>query len=227
MRTGDDVHESARHLAATLRTVADDIEAGLPRVAALLPIVHQVGQRQCAAVRQAVSARVDTIGFPEDGEDCVVWGTRLVEGLGPIRRPLPTEREGIVHKFAVGGHEGYIAVGLYADRRPAEMFITMSKAGSTVRGFADTIAKLTSLLLQFGVSIDVIADKFRYARFEPQGVSVGSEITSATSIIDYVFHWMVLRFGADAELRAWEPEVDLTRVGTDEVAPKPPGGSTT
>ena len=52
----------------------------------------------------------------------------------PVRRKLPDERQSITHKFSIGGHEGYITVGMYEDGSPGEIFITMAKEGSTISG---------------------------------------------------------------------------------------------
>jgi ribonucleoside-diphosphate reductase alpha chain len=66
----------------------------------------------------------------------------------PSRRKLPDERQSITHKFSIGGHEGYITVGLYEDGTPGEIFITMAKEGSTISGLMDSMAVVTSLSLQ-------------------------------------------------------------------------------
>ena len=113
----------------------------------------------------------------------------------PPRKRLPSTRASVVHEFCVGGHKGTITVGLYPDGTPGELFITMSKEGSTIRGLVDSIGVLTSLALQHGVPLDAIASKFEGSRFEPQGVAIGcDEITFATSVLDYVFRWMQIRF---------------------------------
>ncbi len=52
----------------------------------------------------------------------------------PVRRKLPAERNAITHKFSIGGHEGYMTVGLYEDGLPGELFATMAKEGSTISG---------------------------------------------------------------------------------------------
>src|SRR5208337_4255291 len=72
------------------------------------------------------------------------------------RHKLPDEREAITHKFAVGQHEGYLTVGLYENRQPGEIFITMAKEGSTVSGLMDSFATAVSLALQYGVPLKVL-----------------------------------------------------------------------
>ena len=112
----------------------------------------------------------------------------------PWRRPLPAERAAITHKFAVGGHEGYITVGLYDDGTPGELFITMSKEGSTISGLMDTIATSISLALQYGVPVGVLVDRFSHMRFEPSGFTGNPNIPIAKSIVDYIFRWIGQKF---------------------------------
>jgi len=112
----------------------------------------------------------------------------------PTRRRLPDERQSITHKFTVGGHEGYITVGKYGDGQPGEIFITMSKEGSTISGLMDTIATMTSMALQYGVPLNVLVNKFSHMRFEPSGFTNNKEIPIAKSAIDYVFRWLALKF---------------------------------
>ena len=87
----------------------------------------------------------------------------------PVRRKLPDERHSITHKFSIGGHEGYITVGLYEDGTPGELFITMAKEGSTISGLMDTFATAISYALQYGVPLKFFVDKFSHVRFEPSG----------------------------------------------------------
>ena len=112
----------------------------------------------------------------------------------PWRRPLPAERAALTHKFAVGGHEGYITVGLYDDGTPGELFITMSKEGSTISGLMDTIATSISLALQYGVPVSVLVDRFSHMRFEPSGFTGNPNIPIAKSIVDYIFRWIGQKF---------------------------------
>jgi ribonucleoside-diphosphate reductase alpha chain len=111
-----------------------------------------------------------------------------------IRHRLDDERMSITHKFNVGGHEGYITVGLYQDGNPGELFITMAKEGSTVSGLMDSFACAVSLALQHGVPLKLLCEKFAHTRFEPSGWTNNTDIGFAKSIMDYIFRWLQLRF---------------------------------
>jgi len=113
----------------------------------------------------------------------------------PVRRKLPVERQAMTHKFSVGGHDGYITVGLYEDGTPGELFLVMAKEGSVISGLLDGFATSVSLSLQYGVPLQVLCDKFAHSRFEPSGYTGFSEIPFAKSITDYIFRWLDLRFG--------------------------------
>jgi ribonucleoside-diphosphate reductase alpha chain len=122
-------------------------------------------------------------------------GDRKKKGeLQPTRRRLPATRQSLTHKFSVGGHEGYITVGLFEDGQPGELFITMAKEGSTIGGLMDTIGTETSLGLQYGVPLRVFVDKFSHTRFEPSGWTNNKEIPHAKSVVDYIFRWLGIQF---------------------------------
>ena len=112
----------------------------------------------------------------------------------PARRRLPATRQSLTHKFSVGGHEGYITVGLFEDATPGELFITMAKEGSTIGGLMDTIGTLTSMSLQYGVPLEALTSKFSHMRFEPSGWTGNQEIPNAKSVVDYIFRWLGIRF---------------------------------
>ncbi|HVM32862.1 MAG TPA: vitamin B12-dependent ribonucleotide reductase [bacterium] len=116
------------------------------------------------------------------------------KGAKPARRRLPDEREAITHKFSIAGHEGYITVGKFEDGTPGELFILMSKEGSTVSGLMDSFATAISLALQYGVPLKVLVDKFSHSRYEPSGITTNPEVRIAKSITDYIFRWMALKF---------------------------------
>src|SRR5260370_30563227 len=112
----------------------------------------------------------------------------------PSRNRMPDTRVHLSNKFEIAGHEGYITVGLYEDGQPGELFIQMSKEGSTIGGLMDTVATLTSMALQYSVPLESLVKKFAYQRFEPSGFTKNPDIRSATSITDYVFRWLGCQF---------------------------------
>ncbi len=138
--------------------------------------------------------------------------------LGGTRRKLPDERAAITHKFSIGGHEGYITVGLFEDGTPGELFCTMSKEGSTISGLMDAFATSTSLSLQYGVPLKVLVDKFSHMRFEPAGFTGNPQIPMAKSLCDYIFRWLGLKF-LPAEDKPFDPsmvQADLFAARTSE-----------
>ncbi len=122
------------------------------------------------------------------------------------RKKLEDTRQSLTHKFSVGGAEGYFTVGLYDDGSPGELFITMSKAGSTIYGLLDSFAVMVSISLQYGVPIADLTRKFVGTQFLPSGFTENEEIRKADSIIDYIFKWLHRRFIAPSG------EVVMTRV---------------
>lgn len=112
----------------------------------------------------------------------------------PLRRKLSPERQSITHKFAIAGHEGYFTVGLYDDGTPGELFVKMSKEGSTLSGIMDALALSISLNLQYGVPLEVLISKFTHTRFEPSGMTSNREIPIVKSIMDYMGRWLAVKF---------------------------------
>jgi ribonucleoside-diphosphate reductase alpha chain len=138
----------------------------------------------------------------------------------PVRHRMPDTRNSMTHRFEIAGHEGYITVGLYEDGQPGELFITMSKEGSTIGGLMDTVGTLTSIALQYGVPLESLVKKFAYQRFEPSGFTKNSDIRHATSITDYVFRWLACQFikgykEATAPNRA-QPDLPLKEIAEIE-----------
>jgi ribonucleoside-diphosphate reductase alpha chain len=117
-----------------------------------------------------------------------------------VRHKLQEERASITHKFNIGGHEGYITVGLYPNGEPGELFITMAKEGSTVSGLMDSFALAVSISLQHGVPLKLFCEKFAHTRFEPSGWTSNPDIGFAKSIMDYIFRWLQLRFTGQQQL---------------------------
>jgi ribonucleoside-diphosphate reductase alpha chain len=132
-----------------------------------------------------------------------------------VRHRLPEERASLTHKFSLGGHEGYITVGLYPSGEPGEIFIKMAKEGSTVSGLMDSFATAISLSLQHGVPLKVLCEKFAHTRFEPSGWTGNEHIGYAKSIMDYIFRWLQLRFLSGQQLSLF------TGLGAPAASPEP------
>ncbi len=115
-------------------------------------------------------------------------------GLAPQRRRLPPTRGSETHKFVIAGHEGYLTYSIHADGGLAEIFIRMHKSGSTLAGLLDAFAITVSMALQYGVPLKELARKFAYGRYEPAGFTENPDIQVATSITDYLFRYLALRF---------------------------------
>ncbi len=121
------------------------------------------------------------------------------------RVKLPQTRTSITHKFEISGHEGYLTIGLYDTGKPGEIFVTMHKEGSTIRGLMDAWATSVSVNLQYGASVNDLFGKFMHQKFEPAGFvknlgggkldSKIKTINMASSIVDYVAQFMINNFG--------------------------------
>ncbi len=114
--------------------------------------------------------------------------------LDDRRRVLPVTRRSVTHKFAIAGHEGYLTIGLFDDDCPGEIFIKMSKEGSTLSGLIQGFCRAFSLALQYGLPVAAAVDRFRGMRFEPSGPTSNPEIPEASSILDYVARYLEREF---------------------------------
>ena len=114
--------------------------------------------------------------------------------LQPVKRRLPPTRSSETHKFSIAGHEGYLTHSIYEDGTLAEIFIRLSKNGSTLAGLLDAFAISTSMALQYGVPLKALADKYIYGRYEPAGVTENPDIPVVYSITDYIFRYLAFRF---------------------------------
>jgi ribonucleoside-diphosphate reductase alpha chain len=106
------------------------------------------------------------------------------------RKKLPTDCKSFRHKFSVNGMDGYLHVGLYDDGSVGEVFVTISKAGSTISGLVDTVAILTSFALQHGVPLRDLVKKLSHVKFEPSGFTGNPDIPMAKSLVDYLFRYL-------------------------------------
>ncbi len=112
----------------------------------------------------------------------------------PIRRRLPTSRPARTVSFSVGEAEGYITAGEYPEDGIGEIFLKVSKQGSTLSGIMDAFAIAVSLGLQYGVPLEAFVSKFVNMRFEPSGITKDPDIRFASSLVDYVFRKLALEY---------------------------------
>ncbi len=137
--------------------------------------------------------------------------------LQPAKKRMPSERKAITHRFKVGNQEGYLTVGLYDDNSPGEIFITVSKEGSTIAGLMNAFSISLSVALQYGVPLKDYIRKFIHTRFEPAGWTENEQIPVAKSVIDYIARWMALKFLKKEDLR--ELGMITEETTADEVTP--------
>jgi len=109
-------------------------------------------------------------------------------------KKLNKTRNSITHRFCIHGFKGYITVDLHDDDSVGEIFIRMAKMGSTVGGLMDAFATSISIALAHGVPLSDLCDKFKGHRFEPFGNTDNSQIPMASSLVDYIFRWLELKF---------------------------------
>jgi ribonucleoside-diphosphate reductase alpha chain len=112
----------------------------------------------------------------------------------PERVRLPMDRQSITHKFSIGGHEGYLIIGLYDDGKPGEVFVVISKEGSFVSGLVNAVATMISIALQYGAPLDTIVNKLKGHAYEPQGLTTNAEIRFAKSLTDYMARFLEIKF---------------------------------
>jgi ribonucleoside-diphosphate reductase alpha chain len=149
--------------------------------------------RDGSKMSQALNNKSDS-DEKKEVEKEIVYKEKIVYKEMPRRRKLPAERMAIAHKFSIAGHEGYVHVGMYEDGAPGEIFIKMSKEGSTLSGVMDTLALSLSMNLQYGVPLEVLCEKLVHSRFEPMGMTSNKEIPMVKSVMDYLGRWLALKF---------------------------------
>jgi ribonucleoside-diphosphate reductase alpha chain len=110
----------------------------------------------------------------------------------PVRKRLPKKRPSETVSFAVAGAEGYMTAGSYPDDGLGEIFVKMSKQGSTLAGVMDAFSMAISIALQYGVPLETYVSKFVNMRFEPAGMTDDPDVRIASSIVDYLFRRIAL-----------------------------------
>ena len=193
---------------AVSKTVNLPHEATPEQIREVYVRAHTLGCKGVTVYRDG-SRALQVLAHPSTGGR----GRAVRTAAAPYHRHLPDERPAVTHKFRVGEQEGYVTVGLFDDGTPGEVSIKMEKEGSTVSDLADAVALLTSIALQYGVGAEKLADKLEHTRFEPYGTTGNPEIPLTTSVLDYIFRWLRLHFGAADAGASSEPATTLSGIG--------------
>ncbi len=112
----------------------------------------------------------------------------------PVRKRLPKKRPSETVSFSVAGAEGYLTASSYPDDGLGEVFLKMSKQGSTLAGVMDAFSVAISIGLQYGVPLETYVSKFTNMRFEPAGMTDDPDVRMASSVMDYIFRRLALDF---------------------------------
>lgn len=112
----------------------------------------------------------------------------------PVRERLPRRRKSSTFAFRVSDCEGYVTVGEYEDGRPGEVFMKVSKQGSTLAGIMDAFSISVSLGLQHGVPLSTYVKKYTNMRFEPSGITDDPDLRFASSLVDYIFRRLAIDY---------------------------------
>jgi ribonucleoside-diphosphate reductase alpha chain len=228
---------------AISKTVNMPEEASIEDIEALHQLSWELGLKAVAVYRdnckvgQPLStAKKDTAEAPVAEIAATQVVERIVERIvhQPIRQKLPRSRRGRTFEFRVADCKGFATIGEYANGLPGEIFLTVSKQGSTLSGIMDAFAKSISYGLQYGVPLRAFVEAFTNMRFEPAGMTDDPDIRFASSIMDYLFRRLALEymtyderaemgiFSIDERLQPTLPGVEEsimeTRTGTEMAA---------
>ncbi|MEJ7563159.1 MAG: ribonucleoside-diphosphate reductase, partial [Ilumatobacteraceae bacterium] len=192
--------------------------------------------RDNCKVGQPLSAsRKEPSAVAGDG-DTTVAASELVERVvekivhRPIRQKLPRSRKGRTFEFRVADCKGFATIGEYEDGQPGEIFLTVSKQGSTMSGIMDAFAKSISYGLQYGVPLRAFVEAFTNMRFEPAGMTDDPDIRFATSVMDYLFRRLALEYlsydeRAELGIFSIDERMQPTLPGVDESVERTSTGS--
>jgi ribonucleoside-diphosphate reductase alpha chain len=163
----------------------------------------KVGQPLSATKSSRTAATADVAGEAEtEGDRRVVADTGAVLEVdnAPVRRRLPRTRPSKTTSFRVGDIEGYLTTGSYPDDGLGEIFVKVSKQGSTLSGVMDAFAIAVSMGLQYGVPLEVYVSKFANMIFEPNGITDDPDVRIAQSLVDYLARRLAIDY-LDTESR--------------------------
>jgi ribonucleoside-diphosphate reductase alpha chain len=233
---------------AISKTVNMPEEASVEDVEALHELSWRLGLKAVAIYRDnckvgqplSTAKKGDDAAAPVPGMQvpAVQVVEKVVERIvnQPVRQKLPRTRRARTFEFRVADCKGFANIGEYEDGRPGEIFLTVSKQGSTLSGIMDAFAKSISYGLQYGVPVRAFVEAFVNMRFEPAGMTDDPDIRFASSIMDYLFRRLALEymtyderaelgiFSIDERLQPTLPGVEEavweTRTGSD-ITPDP------
>ncbi|MGP4047888.1 vitamin B12-dependent ribonucleotide reductase [Streptomyces sp. 2A115] len=151
----------------------------------------KVGQPLSAKTKEKEKEKVEVTA---KAEETIRTAVEKVVEYRPVRKRLPKGRPGITTSFTVGGAEGYMTANSYPDDGLGEVFLKMSKQGSTLAGMMDAFSIAVSVGLQYGVPLETYVSKFTNMRFEPAGMTDDPDVRMAQSIVDYIFRRLALDF---------------------------------
>ncbi len=134
------------------------------------------------------------VGQPLSDGKAKVQGVASAAPAGPVRKRLPKSRPSRTTSFSLGGAEGYMTSGAYADGALGEVFLKLGKQGSTLAGVMDAFSIAVSIGLQYGVPLETFVEKFTNLRFEPAGMTDDADIRMAQSMMDYIFRRLALDY---------------------------------
>ncbi|MFM8848427.1 MAG: vitamin B12-dependent ribonucleotide reductase, partial [Actinomycetota bacterium] len=188
---------------AISKTVNMPEEASIEDIEALHMLSWELGLKAVAIYRDncKVGQPLSTAKKDDDKSDAPVAAVssvveKIVEKVvtKPVRQKLPRSRRGRTFEFRVADCKGFATIGEYEDGRPGEVFLTVSKQGSTLSGIMDAFAKSISYGLQYGVPMRAFVEAFVNMRFEPAGMTDDPDIRFAASIMDYLFRRLALEY---------------------------------
>ena len=184
---------------AISKTINMPAEATVDDVADLHQLSWELGLKSVAIYRDnsKVGQPLSTskvVSSANDTPGAVV--ERIIERVvhQPVRQKLPRTRTGRTFEFRVADCKGFATIGEYDDGQPGEIFLTVSKQGSTMAGVMDVFAKSVSYGLQYGVPLRAFVEAFTNMRFEPAGMTDDPDLRFASSIMDYLFRRLALEY---------------------------------
>ena len=185
---------------AISKTVNMPQEASVEDVEALHLLSWELGLKAVAVYRDNCKVGQPLSTAKKDAPAVAQVIERIVERTvervvhRPVRRKLSRSRRGRTFEFRVADCKGFATIGEYDDGQPGEVFLTVSKQGSTLAGIMDALAKSISYGLQYGVPLRAFVEAFTNMRFEPAGMTDDPDLRFASSIVDYLFRRMALDY---------------------------------